>query len=84
MYALIARLKPKIDHKDLLTIAAPLRESSMIPWGMTFTMSRLGLENVRRVAIPTFFVAVAAISSAMALRSTDVLLVLNYSRSVNR
>ena len=39
----------------------------MIPWGMTFTMLILGLEKVRKVAIPTFFVAVAATSSAMAL-----------------
>ena len=68
-------LKPKFDPDDLLTIAAPLRESSMIPWGMTFTMFILGLVKVRRVAIPTFFVAVAATSSAMALRSTGVLLV---------
>jgi hypothetical protein len=35
----------------------------------------LGLEKVRKVAIPTFFVAVAAASSAMALCSTDVMLV---------
>ena len=41
----------------------------MIPWGMTFTMLILGLEKVFKVAIPTFFVALAATSSAMALFS---------------